>query len=131
MAANTGGKVYIVEHLDEELGPWSELEYVAIAKESEASGSSFTLSSLPPTFQAPESLKAVPVFKATTRSVEDMYAANKATVCLLDPQAEKDLSPEDANEFGTFLFGGILGECWEKETQWKTAPKTNILHSRG
>ena len=107
--ANTGGKVYIVEHLDEELGPWSELEYIAIAKESEASGSSFTLSSLPPTFQAPESLKAVPVFKATSRSVEDMYAANKNTVCLLDPQAAKDLSPEDANEFGTFLFGGILG----------------------
>ena len=107
--ANTGGKVYIVEHLDEELGPWSELEYIAIAKESEASGSSFTLSSLPPTFQAPESLKAVPVFKATSRSVDDMYAANKNTVCLLDPQAAKDLSPEDANEFGTFLFGGILG----------------------
>ncbi|KAI7786839.1 DUF431 domain-containing protein [Diaporthe eres] len=109
MAPNVGGKVYIVEHLDPELGPWSELEYVAIAEESRESGSSFTLSSLPDGFKVPESLKAIPVFKATQNSVENIYAATKNTVCLLDPAAEKDLSPEDAQEFGTFLFGGILG----------------------
>ncbi|KAK7730955.1 hypothetical protein SLS63_005625 [Diaporthe eres] len=108
MAPNVGGKVYIVEHLDPELGPWSELEYVAIAEESRESGSSFTLSSLPDGFKVPESLKAIPVFKATQNSVENIYAATKNTVCLLDPAAEKDLSPEDAQEFGTFLFGGIL-----------------------
>ena len=33
MAAPTG-KTYIVEHLDEELGSWSELEYIAIGKET-------------------------------------------------------------------------------------------------
>lgn len=110
MAPNVGGKVYIVEHLDPELGPWSELEYIAIAQESQESGSSFTLSSISPDFKVPEALSAVPVFKATQSSVEDIYAANKNTVCLLDPSAEKDLSPEDAQEFSTFLFGGILGE---------------------
>lgn len=110
MAPNVGGKVYIVEHLDPELGPWSELEYIAIAHESQDSGSSFTLSSVSPDFKIPEALKAIPVFKATQSSVEDIYAATKNTVCLLDPAAEKDLSPEDAQEFGTFLFGGILGE---------------------
>lgn len=38
-------------------------------------------------------------------------------VCLLDPKAEKELSPEDFNEddagavgFDMFLFGGILGD---------------------
>lgn len=110
MAPNVGGKVYIVEHLDPELGPWSELEYIAIAQESQDSGSSFTLSSVSPDFKVPEPLKAIPVFKATQSSVENIYAATKNTVCLLDPSAEKDLSPEDAQEFGTFLFGGILGE---------------------
>lgn len=107
---NVTGKVYIVEHLDPELGPWSELEYIAIAEESENSGSSFTLSSLPDGFKVPESLKAIQTFKATQDSVEDIYASNKNTVCLLDPAAEKDLSPEDAQEFGVFLFGGILGD---------------------
>ncbi|ROV94505.1 hypothetical protein VMCG_08132 [Cytospora schulzeri] len=107
---NVTGKVYIVEHLDPELGPWSELEYIAIAEESENSGSSFTLSSLPDGFKVPESLRAIKTFKATQDSVEDIYASNKNTVCLLDPAAEKDLSPEDAQEFGVFLFGGILGD---------------------
>lgn len=110
MAPNNGGKVYIVEHLDPELGPWSELEYIAIAQESQDAGSSFTLSSLPYEFKVPESLKAIPAFKATQNSVENIYAASKNTVCLLDPAAEKDLSPEDMQEFGTFLFGGILGK---------------------
>lgn len=104
------GKVYIVEHLDPELGPWSELEYIAIAEESQNSGSSFTLSSLPAEFKVPESLKTIPTFKPTQESVEDIYAGNKDTVCLLDPSAEKDLSPEDAQEFSAFLFGGILGK---------------------
>lgn len=110
MAPNVGGKVYIVEHLDPELGPWSELEYIAIAEESHASGSSFTLSSISPDLKLPAKLKTISGFKATQSSVEDIYAAAKNTVCLLDPAAEKDLSPEDAQEFGTFLFGGILGE---------------------
>lgn len=110
MAPNVGGKVYVVEHLDPELGSWSELEYMAIAQESQESGSSFTLSSLPQEFKVPESLKAISTFKATQSSVENIYAATKNTVCLLDPAAEKDISPEDAQEFGTFLFGGILGE---------------------
>lgn len=107
---NVTGKVYIVEHLDPELGPWSELEYNAIAEESHKNGSSFTLSSLPDGFKVPEALTAIPTFRATQDSVEDIYASNKSTVCLLDPSAEKDLSPEDAHEFGVFLFGGILGK---------------------
>lgn len=34
----------------------------------------------------------------------------KSRVLLLDPKAEKELSPEDALEFDYFLFGGILGD---------------------
>ncbi|RYP45418.1 hypothetical protein DL768_008240 [Monosporascus sp. mg162] len=110
---------YIVEHLDPELGPWSELEYACIAKETQAStstqnkgGSIFCLSSLPPSFRVPEALSQCPAFRAETRGVEDMYPRreDKRTVCLLDPQAERDLCPEDAEVFGAFLFGGILGD---------------------
>ena len=104
------GKTYIVEHLDPELGPWSSLEYLAIAHESQASGAKFCLSSLPPAFKVPEELKAVPAFAAETRGVEEMYAQDKTRVCLLDPAAAKDLSPEDGDTFDAFLFGGILGK---------------------
>ena len=35
---------------------------------------------------------------------------DKARVCLLDPRAEKELAPEDAQNFDLFLYGGILGD---------------------
>lgn len=107
--ASAGGKTYIVEHLDEELGPWSELEYLAIAKESQDAGAKFLLSSLPPAFKVPDSLSAVPAFRAENRGVEELYAQDKSRVCLLDPAAAKDLAPEDGETFDAFLFGGILG----------------------
>jgi ribosome biogenesis SPOUT family RNA methylase Rps3 len=41
--------------------------------------------------------------------VEELYASDKSRVCLLDPAAASDLSPEDGDKFDAFLFGGILG----------------------
>lgn len=125
MASNTGQAdslreqkkpvTFIVEHLDEELGKWSELEYLAIARECAASGSQFCLSSLPQGFQLPESLAALgTALKAEHRSVEEMYVSDKARVCLLDPAAAKDISVEDSDSFDVFLFGGILGRCFSR-----------------
>lgn len=104
-------KTFIVEHLDDELGPWSELEYVTIAKESHEAGAKFCLSSVPPALVVPESLKNVPGFTADGKSVETIYAEDKSRVCLLDPSATKELSPQDGEKFDVFLFGGILGMC--------------------
>jgi len=101
---------YIVEHLDDELGPWSELEYLTIAKESHKAGAKFCLSSVPTSLELPATLKAVPGFTADGQSVEILYAQDKSRVCLLDPSATKELSPEDGLAFDVFLFGGILGE---------------------
>lgn len=103
-------KTYIVEHLDDELGPWSELEYITIAKESHQAGAKFCLTSVPPSLALPDTLKAVPGFTADGDSVEKIYAADKSRVCLLDPAATKELSPTDGDTFDVFLFGGILGE---------------------
>lgn len=100
---------YIVEHLDPELGPWSELEYITVAKESHKSGNTFLLSSLPPTLDLPAALTSLPALKTETRGVEELYADRKDRVCLLDPAAAEDLSPEDGERFDVFLFGGILG----------------------
>lgn len=103
-------KTYVIEHLDEELGPWSELEYVTIAKESHENGAKFCLSSVPPALELPAKLKNVPGFTSENRSVEIIYADEKRRVCLLDPSATKELDPADGDLFDVFLFGGILGK---------------------
>ncbi|KAI1425057.1 DUF431-domain-containing protein [Xylaria sp. FL1777] len=107
-------KTYIVEHLDPELGPWSELEYTAIARETARSGGAFVLSSMEPDLVAglPAKLAAEPALRAETRGVEDLYPAAelRKRVCLLDPRAERDISPDDKALFDVFLFGGILGD---------------------
>jgi ribosome biogenesis SPOUT family RNA methylase Rps3 len=100
---------YIVEHLDPELEAWSALEYKSIARESHASSARFLLSSVPEGFKLPPQLENVEGLSVTSGSVEDLYQGRKEEVCLLDPKAERELSPEDGRVFGCFLFGGILG----------------------
>ncbi|KAM3533926.1 hypothetical protein MY4038_002804 [Beauveria bassiana] len=109
----SAAKTIIVEHLDPELGPWSELEYKCIAKESHERNSDFILSCLPDGFKVPDTLANSPAFKAEHRGVEELYADTKNRVCLLDPAAAKDLSPEDGDNFDVFLFGGILDRTSE------------------
>lgn len=102
-------KVFVVEHLDPELGPWSGLEYKTIANESRQAGCDFILSSVPTSLLASDELKEVGA-QAKTESVEDYFADRKDRICLLDPQASDELSPADAARFDVFLFGGILGD---------------------
>ncbi|KAJ5808904.1 hypothetical protein N7474_010173 [Penicillium riverlandense] len=99
---------FVVEHLDPELGPWSTLEYACIARESHANGARFLLSSVPAELQMPAELAATQGLEVEQRSVENIFAKDK--VCLLDPSAQVELSPEDGDHFEVFLFGGILGD---------------------
>jgi len=110
-------KTYVVEHLDPELGPWSSLEYQAIAMESAGVGSKCCLSSVPKTLGLPEKLRGTPGLVIEHRSVEEIYSEDKARVCLLDPAAKSELSPGDAAFFDVFLFGGILGIGYEDEVR--------------
>ena len=100
---------YIVEHLDLELGPWSTLEYRSIAQESATAGARFMLSSVPKTASLPPELCDLKTLIIEHRSVEELYQQDDGRVCLLDPAATVELSPEDGTKFDVFLFGGILG----------------------
>ncbi|KAF2625586.1 DUF431-domain-containing protein [Macroventuria anomochaeta] len=104
------GKTFVVEHLDPELEQWSSLEYSAIAQECHDTGSQFLLSSVPTSLKLPEKLQQAKGLNVETRGIEEIYADRKNRVCLLDPAAAKDLSPEDGDNFDIFLFGGILGD---------------------
>jgi ribosome biogenesis SPOUT family RNA methylase Rps3 len=100
---------FIVEHLDPELEKWSTLEYKSIATECHRVGSRFILSSVSPQLVLPEPLQGLEGLEVEQRSVEELYADQKETVCLLDPAAKQELSPDDGQKFSVFLFGGILG----------------------
>ena len=100
---------FIVEHLDPELGPWSTLEYQAIAEECSAQGAKFCLSSVPKALKLPEALQNLHGLVIENRSVEDVFISKRGRICLLDPAAPMELSPNDASLYDTFLFGGILG----------------------
>jgi ribosome biogenesis SPOUT family RNA methylase Rps3 len=106
------GKTYVVEHLDLEMGPWSTLEYKCIAEESQLAGAKFYLCSVPEPLEVPEQLKHLPSLEITNQSAEALFGHQKDRVCLLDPAAAEDLSPQDASTFDVFLFGGILGVSW-------------------
>ncbi|KDQ13761.1 hypothetical protein BOTBODRAFT_33200 [Botryobasidium botryosum FD-172 SS1] len=48
-----------------------------------------------------------------TESIQELMKIHRVPlerVCLLDPRAERELSPEDGPQFDWFLFGGILGD---------------------
>ncbi|OCL01842.1 DUF431-domain-containing protein [Glonium stellatum] len=103
-------KIFVVEHLDPELEAWSSLEYSAIASECSATGAKFLLSSVPEQLELPENLQQAKGLNIEHRSIETVFADQKDRVCLLDPAASKELSPEDGDRFHVFLFGGILGD---------------------
>ncbi|MCJ1403159.1 hypothetical protein MMC11_006382 [Xylographa trunciseda] len=103
-------KTFVVEHLDPELGPWSSLEYQAIAAETAESHSTFCLSSVSQNLALPKELRDIPGLLIEHRSVEEIYELEKDRVCLLDPAAPSELCADDAALFDIFLFGGILGD---------------------
>lgn len=102
--------IFVVEHLDPELEQWSALEYANIANESHASGAQFILSSVSPALKPPPEVQQAAGIRIEQRSVEEIFANCKDRVCLLDPAAKEELSPEDGETFDVFLFGGILGD---------------------
>ncbi len=114
---------FVVEHLDPELGPWSALEYKAITHESRLDGCYFILSSVPSSLLQSHELQKIGA-DVKSESVETYFADRKHRVCLLDPQAKKELVPADGKDFDVFLFGGILGDDPPRD-------RTSELRKRG
>ncbi|KAK9476938.1 SAM-dependent RNA methyltransferase [Lipomyces japonicus] len=108
-------KDYVVEHMEEGIYPWVVLEYLAISNDV-GGGNHFHLTSVTPSLLAslPKELDDPAVVHATSQEVISLPTVKEAAaagrVCLLDPAAPVDLSPEDAQVFDWFVFGGILGD---------------------
>lgn len=117
-------QTYVVEHLDPELGPWSALEYQAIAYECKAAGVKFCLSSVPRQLELPSELRAMNSLVIEHQNVEWLFKDEKERVCLLDPAAKTELSPDDAANFDVFLFGGILGRRMAQALDYELTTST-------
>ncbi|KAF7505474.1 hypothetical protein GJ744_000721 [Endocarpon pusillum] len=100
--------MFVIEHLDPELADWSALEYRTIAKECRETKNQFTLCSGLQDFVVKAG--GLSLGDVVGKGVEELFPPEERRVCLLDPQAKKELSPEDGDVFDGFLFGGILGD---------------------
>ncbi|KAJ9097173.1 hypothetical protein QFC21_004842 [Naganishia friedmannii] len=131
MAAKQGYK-YVIEHMEEDddttkvVPPWVQLEYAQMLKHAGphsqvlfTSLSSASAEILPKQLKDAVAKHGTPVAEAHATTTPILQLLSSATppipiskVCLLDPKAERVLSPEDGEEgvFEYFLFGGILGD---------------------
>lgn len=107
-----GRKTYVVEHLDPELEAWSALEYQTIARECLEDEANFLLTSVSPDLNIENHFHNIENTKIARSGIEDLYGQDgQGCICLLDPRAERELSPQDSEQFDVFLFGGILGKA--------------------
>lgn len=94
-------QIYILEHLDNELFPWSLIEYKRISKFIGKNNIWYT------NIEEKDKKKLEKYGKVFTQSVKDM---NLKETCILDPEATITLSPDDKNKFKYIIIGGILGD---------------------
>ncbi|KAG7445271.1 DUF431-domain-containing protein [Guyanagaster necrorhizus] len=120
------GFVYVIEHMEDDdettrvIPPWAILEYAHMrmlagpdSKVHFTNVSKSSADALSASFSTDnsETLATATCFQSGVmdRITGTLPAIEKA--CLLDPKAEKELSPEDGDgRFEWFVFGGILGD---------------------
>ena len=91
---------YIIEHLEEQVWKWCLIEYEHV---SEIVGKG----SLWFTNVGRRNKGLERIGKTIKKSVSELGLKN---ACVLDPDAEKTLTPGEAKKFDYFVFGGILGD---------------------
>jgi ribosome biogenesis SPOUT family RNA methylase Rps3 len=94
-------QIYILEHLDKELFPWCLIEYKRISKFVGKQNLWYT------NIQDKDKKKLIKYGKVFKESVKSMKLDS---VCILDPEANITLKPEDKNKFKYIIIGGILGD---------------------
>ncbi len=92
--------IFVIEHLEEELYDWCFIEYKSISKI--VGKESLIITNI----KLEKDRKRLEQFaQAKSESVMNLGLKN---ACLLDMDAEKELSPND--KFDYLIFGGILGD---------------------
>lgn len=123
------GYTFVIEHMEEDestpacLPPWVELEYCYMIKLAGSSASvQFThlsasagssLRSKLSSFSGKPDEHQFASYVVHSVSISELLQQENvplSRVCLLDPKAERAIEPGDKDEFGWFLFGGILGD---------------------
>jgi ribosome biogenesis SPOUT family RNA methylase Rps3 len=92
--------IYVIEHLEPKVFKWCLIEYKNISKIIGKENLWFT--NIKRKNKNLEKLGKV--FK------ESVSKLNLKNACVLDPEANKTLSPSEAKQFDYFIFGGILGD---------------------
>lgn len=92
---------FIIVHMEKRLYKWALLEYEHLAELVGKEKLLFT------NLTQSMAKKLSPFGKTITQPIEEIPLTKP---CLLDPNTEKTLTPEDAKRFSDFIFGGILGD---------------------
>ena len=100
-------QTFIIEHLEPRLYPWCELEYRHISSIVGKNNLLFTNIR-----SASAAAKLQKIGRVEKKSVSELLLKK---ACLLDPEADKLLTPADGKKFDFFVFGGILGDDPPKE----------------
>jgi ribosome biogenesis SPOUT family RNA methylase Rps3 len=95
--------IYIIEHLEPEIWDWCLIEYENISKIVGRDNLWFTNINL-------KDKNAKKLEKFGKVFGESVIKMNLKNACVLDPEADKTLSPRDSKSYDYFIFGGILGD---------------------
>ena len=109
--------IYIIEHLEPELFKWCLIEYKNISEIVGKSNLWFT------NIREKDKSKLSKHGKVFEKSVKELGLDQKS-VCILDPEAEKELSTEESNKFDYYIFGGILGDNPPRK---RTSPELSVF----
>ena len=94
-------KIFIIEHLEPKLWPWSIIEYKHLSR---AVGKKNVWFTNIPQSQVKKLNKFGKVF------IQSVKSLNLKNACVLDPESNVTLTPENSSGFQFFIFGGILGD---------------------
>lgn len=86
------------------IGPSSQLHFTSLSSSSIPPLESYLKDTTPST-SSKAHLHTIPILELVEK-----LGTTPARVCLLDPRAPKELSPQDGETFDIFLYGGILGD---------------------
>src|SRR3989338_3288317 len=94
--------IYIIEHLEPEVFPLCLIEYKSISKIVGKESLWFC------NLQGKKGSEALePYGRCIQESISTLDIKDS---CVLDPDADKTLTPQDSVKFQYYIFGGILGD---------------------